>query len=461
MIKLDIKKIKEIKKQPIEYKTYQQLTDWLEWDLYQQAIKKGKIKDKNNIITILDEEAKEYVFNIGVVDKSLTNDIILHFLFFFEEIKEINSNSNDIYFNINLNNVCFKDLLYFDNINFYGNVFLSYSIFTKDVYIYRTKFYNSLEFYNSQFLSTINVASSYFYGYTNFSYTFFNKGLNFSSTVEGKFNFSDIVSNYNISFTESNINEEICFLHSNINSNLIFDSVIINNLLLVNNNYKIIEVIIKNSEVLSNIYIMNNNSIDLLNFKDLNISGYLYIYDSFYNGKHILKDSATARILKNEELKKSNNIKALEYEAIEVNLYRKELLKKKNKKLKDFADIFSISLGYIYSSNCQNWIQAFGITLLSIFVIFSIFYTNNLYTFNIFIYLKNIIQDVQTDNYWYMFIEYLIPTKYEHIISYMKLETIPLYKKLFGALVYFVGKISFWYGSVHIVQSFRKFNRVS
>lgn len=461
MIKLHINKIKKMKKQPIKYGISGELINWLEWDLYQQAIKKGKIKDKNNIITILDEEAKEYVLNIGIKDKSLTNKITINPMFLLEDIKCINCNSKDIYFDINLTNICFKGALHFYDTNFYGNVSLSFSIFIEDVYVYRTKFYNSLYFHNSQFLSTINVASSYFYGYTDFSCTFFKKGLNFSSTVEGKFNFREIVSNYDISFTKSNINKEICFLRSNINSNLIFDSVIISDLLFINNNDKIREITIKNSEVLSNVYIMNNNSIELLNFKDLNISGYLYIYDSFYNGKHILKDSCTARILKNEELKKSNNIKALEYEAIEVNLYRKELLKKKNKKVKDFADILSISLGYIYSSNCQNWIQALVITLLSIFVIFSIFYTNNLNTFNIFIYLKNIIQDVQTSNYWYRFIEYLIPTKYEHIISYMKLNTIPLCTKLFGTLVYFVGKISFWYGSVHIIQSFRKFNRVS
>lgn len=231
--------------------------------------------------------------------------------------------------------------------------------------------------------------------------------------------------------------------------------------------------------ILNNSYIDEFNKYDKLVFDSSIINGSVnisnvYAKEVYFNDIIILKglntaefkydkilDMNTARFLKSEELKKSNNIKALEYEAIEVNLYRKELLKKKNKKLKDFADILSISLGYIYSSNCQNWIQALGITLLSIFVIFSIFYTNNLDTFNIFTYLKNIIQDVQTSNYWYSFIEYLIPTKYEHIMSYMKLDTIPLCTKLFGTLVYFVGKISFWYGSVHIIQSFRKFNRVS
>ncbi|MCZ9981002.1 hypothetical protein OFR20_05630 [Brachyspira hyodysenteriae] len=72
-------------------------------------------------------------------------------------------------------------------------------------------------------------------------------------------------------------------------------------------------------------------------FKDCDIGDIDLIGSSINNFELInsdynnFKNWQTARILKNEELKKSNNIKALEYEAIEVNLYRKELLKRKIK----------------------------------------------------------------------------------------------------------------------------------
>ncbi|WP_101503692.1 hypothetical protein [Brachyspira pilosicoli] len=65
-------------------------------------------------------------------------------------------------------------------------------------------------------------------------------------------------------------------------------------------------------------------------------------------------------------------------------------------------------------------------------------------------------------------IKYLIPTDYDLIKDYTKLYinysntplcdiVIYLAVKVFGVLVYFLGKVLFWYGSVQTVTAFRKF----
>ena len=87
-------------------------------------------------------------------------------------------------------------------------------------------------------------------------------------------------------------------------------------------------------------------------------------------------NSQTARILKNEELKKSNYIKALEYQAEETRLHKEELKKqfKEDKNLKTFGDILSIELSSLYSDNGQNWIKALAMTILITAFCFTIFY---------------------------------------------------------------------------------------
>ncbi|CRF34498.1 unnamed protein product [Brachyspira suanatina] len=386
--------------------------------------------------------------------KDLTDkEIIFHCIIF---NKQFRANNTDFY-SISFLNVNFNEEVKFFMVLFNRVYFEASRIMNEFTFLYCTidngieiqgSTINKLVFDTSTLYSDSVILSS------TIKYLYF-----YSLELDGNFNISNINRVQYPVRQNSRYKEEDTFLDIrfiNIKSPINNCNIILNNSYIdeFNKYDKLVfdSSIINGSVNISNVYAKEVYFNDIIILKGLNTAEFKY---------DKILDMNTARFLKNEELKKSNNIKALEYEAIEVNLYRKELLKKKNKKLKDFADILSIFLGYIYSSNCQNWIQALGITLLSIFVIFSIFYTNNLDTFNIFIYLQNIIQDVQTDNYWYRFIEYLIPTKYEHIMLYIKLETIPLYKKLFGALVYFLGKISFWYGSVHIIQSFRKFNRVS
>ncbi|HJH56171.1 MAG TPA: hypothetical protein K8V77_08845, partial [Brachyspira hyodysenteriae] len=74
---LNVNDLKEFNEQPTEYNTEEELIDWLKWDLYQQAIRNGKIPNENNIVTITDEEEKEFEILIGNINKKIIiNDYI-------------------------------------------------------------------------------------------------------------------------------------------------------------------------------------------------------------------------------------------------------------------------------------------------------------------------------------------------------------------------------------------------
>lgn len=219
----------------------------------------------------------------------------------------------------------------------------------------------------------------------------------------------------------------------------------------------------------------------------------LYYSDTnFYN----VLNSETARILKNEELKKANYIKALEYQAEETKLHKEELKEqfKKDKNLKTFGDILSIELSSLYSDNGQNWIKAFIITLLTNLTFFGFYFSivNNTWHFilsifiilllsikfikkeiQIYVYLLiliisgivfgkvplKIIYDLfigqsETSNFLYRFFIFLNPTNYDGLSILSGQNYI---KQFFSGICYFLGKIAFWYGSVQTVTAFRKF----
>ncbi|TXJ21662.1 hypothetical protein EPJ79_11270 [Brachyspira aalborgi] len=208
-----------------------------------------------------------------------------------------------------------------------------------------------------------------------------------------------------------------------------------------------------------------------------------------------LSNWQTARILKHEEYKKSNTIKALEYHAEETKLYKEKLLNKLNKTIKDFGDILSISLSSIYSDNGLNWIKSILVTFMLTLGIFSIYYSilKNTCHFVIMvlvflIFIRNIKKwisiyihiiififslifidiiiyyayssilnkNIQNINFIYEYYEYLNPTNYKELEYLKKVNFI---KQILAGLFYFLGKIAFWYGSVQTVQSFRKFSK--
>lgn len=140
------------------------------------------------------------------------------------------------------------------------------------------------------------------------------------------------------------------------------------------------------SYLYANIYskmILENLKIYTLNLKGTNIVGNF----SRINCRiKYIKNWHTARILKHEEYKKSNHIKALKYQSEETRLYKEKLYtnKKWYKNLKNIGDIISIGLSSLYSSNGQNWVESFVYTILFPILFFTLSY--NLSCISIFIF---------------------------------------------------------------------------
>ena len=181
--------------------------------------------------------------------------------------------------------------------------------------------------------------------------------------------------------------------------------------------------------------VINSGLVNPVNFK----------IDNFANRE-------SALFLKNEAYARRNVIDALKYKDKEIEMHKKELLNKPNKTSKDWFDIISISLSSLYSNNGQNWGKSLFMTIFITFVFFNIFYLPDLSKSNIEPYFYK--------DYFSCLIKYFIPTDYEQIKYYADASVrVNIFVQVFGVIIYFVGKIMFWYGSVQTVQAFRKFSK--
>ena len=252
-----------------------------------------------------------------------------------------------------------------------------------------------------------------------------------------------------------------------------------------------------------NIYrkmILENLKIYTLNLKGTNIVGNF----SRINCKiKYIKNWHTARILKHEEYKKSNHIKALKYQSEETRLYKEKLYtnKKWYKNLKNIGDIISIELSSLYSCNGQNWIESFVYTILFPILFFTLSYNLSCISIFIFTFIHFIISirilsnNKSRKKYAFIYISiyiliyiiasyfyfkyydssnikyikdlfsFLIPTNFSQILYNNNCNISYIYNSnniieiVVKGTFYFIGKIAFWYGSVQTVQAFRKFSK--
>ena len=275
---------------------------------------------------------------------------------------------------------------------------------------------------------------------TKFIEVYFQNGTNFyESTFTGKTYFS------NIKFIENKNKDEISIKFDNIklenNSYMTFNNINYDEekkIFIENENSKI-EII---NTVINGRLDFNNVFLSKLNFEGSNIIG---IFNRI-NLKAYPTNSDTACILKNEELKKNNTIKALKFKAIEKDLYTEELKNKKDKTPENWAEIASLKISKLSNNHGQNWFRAVGFTLGFGFLFFSLSY---LFISNVNIYnIKYMFTGVFMKNYF----NYLIPTNFELIKNVYENTNIFFY------IFYIAGKISVGYGIVEIIQAFRKLN---
>ena len=489
-----------------ECKTEEQLILYLKLDLMSQALNKGKYF-KYNIITITDEEEKDYTLNIRAINNDNLEDKI-SIPFYLENVihhfSTEKENKYELNYNINFENIIISSGLCIQNINFNGSVYFRNTTLQLNVGFYDSNFNKLLVFSNSNFykMQRLEFDNIEFNNILSFA------DCNFECRVEikkskcnGLSYFIGNTFNYILLFKQCELNNIIGFYISNFQSNLEFLNTTMNTIMYFRGSTinKLIfnEIIFKdNNTILSidNNFVENNYYDSLFNYlledekkeivKDINKKNNEINIMCFYNtritGKidlqnievkeadfkgtvingglinpvnfkvHKFANRESALFLKQQAYASNNAIDALQYKAQEVELHKDELIKKKDKTYKDWADILSIQLSSLYSDNGQNWVKALAMTIVITAFCFTIFYIPDLTKANIIrLYYKNLFPEL---------IKYFIPTDYSLIIAYAA-SKLNLFLKTFGVLVYFLGKVLFWYGSVQTVQAFRKFSK--
>ena len=400
MTNLNVNDIKEFKEQPTVYHNSCILMSWLCYDLNKQR------ENIANELGIKPDEVDEsfLTLNIGcknkinkkVIDVEFYFDISIITNYFYNSKREINYKCNFQYIrfkeNVSIQSIIFNEEVYFSNINSSG-----------DFYFRNNEFKN-----NCYFDDIILNKNSYFNGCT------FYKQININPFYLNCIDFSNLKLRDGLYISCLTKIHKLYFNNVNINTKIDFY------------NIEVEEADFKGS-------VINVGLINPVNFK-----------------VHKFANRESALFLKQQAYASNNAIDALQYKAQEVELHKDELIKKKDKTYKDWADILSIQLSSLYSDNGQNWVKALFMTIFITAFCFTIFYIPDLTKANIIrLYYKNWFPEL---------IKYFIPTDYSLIIAYAA-SKLNLFLKTFGVLVYFLGKVLFWYGSVQTVQAFRKFSK--
>lgn len=440
---------------------------------------------------------------------------------FIQDIIDYNSgfyNNND-YFSIVVSNMhriidfdfYLKDILYI--ISEEKNTSHFYLFFDKITFLKKCSIFNINDGFSFVSITFIDATFNEFHFQNNtVNFTFLFISCHFKKPV----NFIYSKNENLIIFNKTHFDKEISFIEFDIIGICKFELVevcksIKFNLAEINNELLFFNPIFKNDDAyiefnkdkgndINRLHILNTNLNNKFIFENINIK-YFNLSNTVLNDNINMIDSniknclnsQTARILKNEELKKANYIKVLEYQAEETRLHKEELKEqfKENKNLKTFGDILSIELSSLYSDNGQNWIRAFICTILfpsvfftlsfapytiTLFILiilcfaYPIFYNNNItkyifcsliaYLIISFLYMFN---DNSHLNFIKELFSFLTPTNFNQIVynnenpSYIHSNNTSYIQLIFKGISYFIGKIAFWYGSVQTVTAFRKF----
>ena len=398
---------------------------------------------------------KNFIFNneIIFVGTYFNNKLIFESIIF---NNSLSFNSIKINNELHLHYVIFKKRVSFLNITFYYKISF-YKISTyDDIFFNMVSFYNMFSLIYSTFNGELNFECDYhtgnlycknniFYKKFNFRKSIFHSLMDlelFNNTFENIVDFSNIETFKDINLSRITVSKYTKIIFDNINlenANLYIDL-----------NSKRINIISLKNININNTIELRNIEAEEADFKGAVINGGLINPVNFKVHKFANRESAL--FLKQQAYAANNAIDALQYKAQEVELHKEELINKKNKTYKDWADILSIQLSSLYSDNCQNWVKALAMTIVITAFCFTVFYIPDLTQSNIIrLYYKNWFPEL---------IKYFIPTDYSLIIKYAA-SKLNLFLKIFGVLVYFLGKILFWYGSVQTVQAFRKFSKVA
>jgi len=434
-------------------------------------------------------------------DDAIKRFVFKHDLFFLNVTFKENVFFNNIIFEGEINSVF--DMNY---VNFEKEASYEYTIFGKKCHFDSVKFENAnfkntkfkkeVKFFNIDFQGGVDFSTAKFNSETNFNNVNFFKKVFFLNTIFNKISFVYNTFNDDVYFEDAIINDDICFKDTTFNvsvdfkkitvmKTLLFDNIKLRNeshIFFENTSKGIPDYYYKNTEIkiidtlINGRIDFNSDRIKLIDLKGSAIAGSGTLNMVNFNPE--CANYQTVTILKNEEIKRNNIIKALEYKAEEKELYAKYLRtsdKYEKDKEKDFKDKdnfcglkivyiclkikltiwferFSIWLNKKSNNHGQSWGRAVFFTIGVWIVSFGIFYAI------IPIELLNISQTTTALSVFTPeLIKYFNPTNYELLIEYLKTPIANLWCRIFGIIIYFAGKILIAYGIVGTVQAFRKF----
>lgn len=497
--------------QPKVYNTEEDLIKWLKYDLKEQ--RKEIAKSKN--IDIKEVKYKELVLNFGnnkipikengkllqggnitkYINCFIRFDLILENILKHFNIEEqyiiIEEENNFQYlicpFKVNISHCIFEATI----IRFYG------TIFEEIVSFVNTTFYNEVDFFALKFIKGVYFDRVNFDCGKNivFNDVIFKNKVDFSDLHwKNKLLFYNINSNLEFNLSKLNIIDALEIIEFNKNKEDNFASIINLDNISFENSKSLLSITNITNEIksisLKNIIVGGIINIQNVKTEKVNFKGSIVTSGAVNPVKfkvHNFANRESALFLKNEAYARNNIIDALEYKAKEIELHKKELLKNK-KDYKKWGDIFSIYLSSLYSDNGLNWIKSFLYTVL-----FSTFFFTLSYNFciPIFIYIfiycayillynKGIEKYIVISMIYYILISFInidiisyikelfsfiTPTNFSQIL-YKREEALSyiynsknIWKIIFNGILYFLGKIAFWYGSVQTVQAFRKFSK--
>ena len=254
---------------------------------------------------------------------------------------------------------------------------------------------------------------------------------------------------------------------------------------------------------------LDDNNINILDMKGCVIAGTL---SRVQFNNITCANWETATLLKNEELKQNNLIRALEYKAEEKELYENELWRKIKHHLqpkrwkclwkmlqgiyalflsplfiiflcdkkelnkrnlsytpleneepigKSMFDLISLWLSKIANNHGQSWRRGIVFTTTVWFVCFGMFYIPFPFLYDsVGSYIDTICWLFTSGQFFSNMVEYFNPTNYELLTAYFTDRNVCVGVKFFGTIWYLLGKALIPYGAFEVVQAFRKYNKI-
>lgn len=336
----------------------------------------------------------------------------------------------------------FSDKVDLSNCDFYGELLFIKCVFDEDVSFKAASFNGKTSFEDSKFNSKVR-----------FHWAKFKVSTTFRNTV-----FEDLVDFYCATFEKTQQFHLTDFLSIAIFSNVIFEKQVQFLYNKVNNNTIIS---FESSNFKQSLDLSRSNFWCKLNFWASRINpspDELWLYETDEVEEKKLSSDVNAlkrlresfRIIKYQFRKEGNNIEAINFHKVEMELYRQELNTKPKKK-KENATRFSLWLNKISNNFGTSWFKGIIFTLLTSLLFYCIFLITLFSSSKIQPkYTSKALE--QTLTHW---LEFLNITKWN--FKYFDVELSDL--GFFSYLVLFISRIFIGYGYYQIVQAFRKYGK--